>query len=168
MFREIFQFNKIKRVIKHAAYLLLCVLIQMLVFSRLQIFSVKAFFLPTAVVAVSLYEGGVYAGWFGLAMGVFGDICLGTYGLCTVLFPLIGVCCGAISVTYINRSFFGFICLSLASMAVFTFCQLFNLLISLEHGIIALIWTGFMQTILSLAAGYFAYILCEMFSETEL
>ena len=54
--------------------MLLTMLLQSLLFSRLSIFGAKGFIIPGAVVAAGIYLGGVRGAVFGIFAGLFTDM----------------------------------------------------------------------------------------------
>ena len=88
---EIFEWKKIRVIFKYAVYMLLVMLLQSLLFSRVSILGAKGFVIPAAAVAAGLYLGGVRGAVFGIFLGLFTDMALSeTTVLFTLLFPLIG------------------------------------------------------------------------------
>ncbi|MEG0035212.1 MAG: hypothetical protein RR743_00985 [Oscillospiraceae bacterium] len=91
MLLDLINLERIRKAIIYAGLILLTLLVQNIVLSRIAIFGVRAFIVPIIVVAVGFFEGGVWGAVFGLFMGVFCDISMNDVPvLMTVLCPLIG------------------------------------------------------------------------------
>ena len=107
-------------VIQYAVYMLLVMLLQSVLFSRISIFGAKGFIIPAAAVAAGIYLGGVRGAVFGIFLGLFTDMAFSeTTVLFTILFPMIGFGAGFASEFYINKSFFAFMIFSVAAILLF-------------------------------------------------
>ena len=86
---------------EYAVYLLLAMLLQGLLFSRLSILGVKGFVLPAAVVAAGMYLGGVRGAVFGICLGLVTDMSYTESSfMYTIVFALIGFGAGFASELY--------------------------------------------------------------------
>ena len=84
-------FKKLRVFLEYAVYLLLAMLLQGLLFSRLSIFGVKGFVLPAAVVAAGMYLGGMRGAVFGICLGLVTDMSYTESSfMYTIVFALIG------------------------------------------------------------------------------
>ncbi|HBD86211.1 MAG TPA: hypothetical protein DC001_02145, partial [Clostridiales bacterium] len=70
MLWDLINMDKLRRGLIYAVYMLLVLLLQNAVFSRIVIFGTKAMLVPAAVVAVGMFEGGVWGAVFGLFTGL--------------------------------------------------------------------------------------------------
>ena len=106
-------FKKLRVFLEYAVYLLLAMLLQGLLFSRLSIFGVKGFVLPAAVVAAGMYLGGVRGAVFGICLGLVTDMSYTESSfMYTIVFALIGFGAGFASEFYINKRFLVFMVMS--------------------------------------------------------
>ena len=106
-------FKKLRVFLEYAVYLLLAMLLQGLLFSRLSIFGVKGFVLPAAVVAAGMYLGGMRGAAFGICLGLVTDMSYTESSfMYTIVFALIGFGAGFASEFYINKSFLVFMVMS--------------------------------------------------------
>lgn len=126
-------FKKLRVFLEYAVYLLLAMLLQGLLFSRLSIFGVKGFVLPAAVVAAGMYLGGVRGAVFGICLGLVTDMSYTESSfMYTIVFALIGFGAGFASEFYINKSFLVFMVMSVIAV----------LLSGLEQYLAAVIFGG--------------------------
>ena len=120
MLNRIFQhleWKKLRVILEYAVYMMLVMLLQSLLFSKISIFGAKGFIIPAAAVAAGIYLGGVRGAVFGIFLGLFTDMSFPeTTVLFTVLFPMIGFGAGLASEFYINKSFFAFMIFSTAAI----------------------------------------------------
>lgn len=61
------EWKKVRMVIQYAVYMLLVMLLQSVLFSRISIFGAKGFIIPAAAVAAGIYLGGVRGAVFGIS-----------------------------------------------------------------------------------------------------
>ena len=156
-------YKKARRGLLYALILLLYLLVQNVVFSRLPLFGIKALFMPTLVVAVALFEGGTRGGYFGLAAGVLCDLFLGGQRVMfTVLFPVIGFLVGFLVDFFLNRRFFSYFVLALLSLALAATAQLLPLLFFQGQSPWALWTTGLVQTVWGIPFIFPSYYFCKM------
>jgi hypothetical protein len=154
--------DKLRRGILYAALLLLFLGFQDLLFSRVAVLGVRSMFVPALVVAVGLFEGGVWGGVFGLFAGLLGDWSFAENTvLFTVLYPMLGFFTGVLAQFLVNRRFFSYFLLSLAALALTAFCQMFRLLLVSGAHYAALLQTAGLQTLWSLPFTAPAYLACK-------
>lgn len=85
------EWKKVRMVIQYAVYMLLVMLLQSVLFSRISIFGAKGFIIPAAAVAAGIYLGGVRGAVFRNFPRTFTDMAFSeTTVLFTILFPMIG------------------------------------------------------------------------------
>ena len=117
---SILELVNLRKARKAIVYLLLIVVatwLQTMVFSRLMLLGVKPFFLPALVVAVGLFEGGVWGGMLGLAAGLGCVLSMaGSPVLMLALLPAFGFFSGLLAEFLIKRRFMS--CMLLAALAL--------------------------------------------------
>ena len=154
MLNRIFQhleWKKLRVILEYAVYMMLVMLLQSLLFSKISIFGAKGFIIPAAAVAAGIYLGGVRGAVLGIFLGLFTDMAFPeTTVLFTVLFPMIGFGAGFASEFYINKSFFAFMIFSTAAILLTGLVQLAAALISGGTEIVAGLVTVLLQTLLSI------------------
>ena len=162
MLNRIFQhleWKKLRVILEYAVYMMLVMLLQSLLFSKISIFGAKGFIIPAAAVAAGIYLGGVRGAVFGIFLGLFTDMSFPeTTVLFTVLFPMIGFGAGFASEFYINKSFFAFMIFSTAAILLTGLVQLAAALISGGTEIVAGLVTVLLQTLLSILPVMLLYL----------
>lgn len=162
MLNRIFQhleWKKLRVILEYAVYMMLVMLLQSLLFSKISIFGAKGFIIPAAAVAAGIYLGGVRGAVFGIFLGLFTDMAFPeTTVLFTVLFPMIGFGAGFASEFYINKSFFAFMIFSTAAILLTGLVQLAAALISGGTEIVAGLVTVLLQTLLSILPVMLLYL----------
>ena len=162
MLNRIFQhleWKKLRVILEYAVYMMLAMLLQSLLFSKISIFGAKGFIIPAAAVAAGIYLGGVRGAVFGIFLGLFTDMSFPeTTVLFTVLFPMIGFGAGFASEFYINKSFFAFMIFSTAAILLTGLVQLAAALISGGTEIVAGLVTVLLQTLLSILPVMLLYL----------
>lgn len=156
---QILEWKKIRVILQYAVYMLLVMLLQSLLFSRISIFGTKGFIIPAAAVAAGIYLGGVRGAVFGIFLGLFTDMAFSeTTVLFTVLFPVIGFAAGFAAEFYINKSFFAFMIFSVAAMLLCALAQMLNALIGGGTQILPALMTALLQTLLSVLPAMLLYL----------
>ncbi len=162
MLNRIFQhleWKKLRMILEYAVYMMLVMLLQSLLFSKISILGAKGFIIPAAAVAAGIYLGGVRGAVFGIFLGLFTDMAFPeTTVLFTVLFPMIGFGAGFASEFYINKSFFAFMIFSTAAILLTGLVQLAAALISGGTEIVAGLVTVLLQTLLSILPVMLLYL----------
>ena len=144
--------NRVIRIIIHAAVLLLLYVLQVMIFSRLRIFSIAPLLLPLAVVGVGLFEGPSWGGFYGLAAGILSDVAyFNSVVLFTLLLTAIGMGVGLLSTYLLSRGFPSYFLCCVAGLVVIALFQLFPLLVFYRTPPVPLLLVGAGQTLYSLA-----------------
>ena len=168
MLWDLVNFDKLRRGVIYAAYMLLVLMVQNAILSRVVLFGAKAMILPAAVVAVGMFEGGVWGALFGLAAGLFADKALGYTVLFTALLPVFGFFSGLLSRYFVNKRFFAYIIVSLAAFILTALCQMFPLWAFMGQDVRALFYTAAMQVLLSLPLAVPLYFPCKALGKRRL
>ena len=144
-------FKKLRVFLEYAVYLLLAMLLQGLLFSRLSIFGVKGFVLPAAVVAAGMFLGGVRGAVFGICLGLVTDMSYTESSfMYTIVFALIGFGAGFASEVYINKSFLVFMVMSVIAVLLSGLAQYLAAVIFGGAELVQGIVTVLLQTALSI------------------
>lgn len=145
------EWKKVRMVIQYAVYMLLVMLLQSVLFSRISIFGAKGFIIPAAAVAAGIYLGGVRGAVFGIFLGLFTDMAFSeTTVLFTILFPMIGFGAGFASEFYINKSFLVFMVMSVIAVLLSGLAQYLAAVIFGGAELVQGIVTVLLQTALSI------------------
>lgn len=159
MFNRLIEWKKLRGLLAFAAYMILAMFIQSLLFSRVSIFGYRGFILPAAVVAAGIYSDGVRGAVFGLILGLFADMSFSESVVTfTVLFPIIGFAAGVASMFYINKSFFAFITFSAAAILLTALVQMLLAVIVSGAEILPALITALAQTAVSLIPAALLYL----------
>ena len=144
-------FKKLRVFLEYAVYLLLAMLLQGLLFSRLSIFGVKGFVLPAAVVAAGMYLGGVRGAVFGICLGLVTDMSYTESSfMYTIVFALICFGAGFASEFYIKKCFLVFMVMSVIAVLLSGLAQYLAAVIFGGAELVQGIVTVLLQTALSI------------------
>ena len=169
MLNRLIDWRKMRVFLEYAVYLLLAMLLQGLLFSRLSIFGVKGFVLPAAAVGAGMYLGGVRGAVFGLCLGVFTDFAFTDSTIMyTILFSLIGFGAGFASEFYINKTFFAFMVMGVAAMLLTGLVQLMVAAVFGGAELLQGLLTALLQTALSILPAMLLFLPFRNHSDTKL
>ena len=166
MLRDLINLEKIRRALLYLAYIFVAQFFQDTFFSAIPLFGVKMFFMPAAAVAIGAFEGGVWGAAFGLIAGYLTDISYGIVALFTALFPAIGFFAGVLTRWFVNASLFAYLVMCLAAFAVTAAFQILEPLY-LGGSLMALLWTGLVQTVWSLPMAAVLYFPCRAIGQKK-
>ena len=108
-FNELFKRIDIRRGLKYALYMFVCLVCQNMLFTQFRLFGVCPMVLPAVAVAVGMFEGATWGAVFGLIMGLFADMAfIENTVIFTILFPALAFASGFVSQFFINRRFFAY------------------------------------------------------------
>ncbi len=129
MLLDLIDLSKVRRTIIYGFFLALVFILQDLIVFHVPLLGVRPMLIPAAVTAIGLFEGGVWGGALGLAAGYFADRdCANYVVLYTVLLPTVGFFAGVLGKYMLHKGFVSFLVLTLLTLAVITFCQMFRFL----------------------------------------
>lgn len=168
MIADLFDFDKIRRAIIYAAYILVTLLFQTMLFSRLTILGVRAMFVPAAIVALGMFEGAEWGAAFGLLTGVLLDMSLGTGALFTLLLPIVGFGAGLLGTFVVNKSLFSYLCTCLMALLLTAVFQIFPLLLFKGQPLLPMLRTALLQTLWSLPVAVAFFYPCRSISGKKL
>ena len=168
MLNRLIDMGKMRVFLEYAVYLLLAMLLQSLLFSRLIIFGVKGFILPAAAVAAGMFLGGVRGAVFGICLGLFTDLSFtdSTF-MYTLVFSILGFGAGFASEFYINRSFMVFMVLGTIAVALTGIVQLLSAIIFGGAELVQGLLTVLLQTALSIPPVMLLYLPFKNHSDTK-
>lgn len=168
MLNRLIDMGKMRVFLEYAVYLLLAMLLQSLLFSRLSIFGVKGFILPAAAVAAGMFLGGVRGAVFGICLGLFTDLSFtdSTF-MYTLVFSILGFGAGFASEFYINKSFFVFMVMSVAAVLLTGLVQLLSAVIFSGAELLPGLLTVLLQTALSIPPVMLLYLPFKNHSDTK-
>ena len=168
MLNRLIDFKKMRVFLVYAVYLLIAMLLQGLLFSRLSILGVKGFVLPAAAVAAGMFLGGVRGAVFGICLGLITDMSYteSTF-MYTIVFAIIGFGAGFASEFYINRSFMVFMVLGTIAVALTGIVQLLSAIIFGGAELMQGLLTVLLQTALSIPPIALLYLPFRNYKETR-
>lgn len=162
MLFDLIDLSKLRRAIVYALVLAVVFICQDLLVSQLPLLGVRAMLVPAAVVAIGLFEGGLWGGFIGLAAGYFCDLGYSEQlVLFTVLFAAVGFFSGVLGKYLLHKGFVSYMALVLLAMAVITFCQMFRFLFFTGTSAWAVWRTGLLQIGWSLPWAVPIYFPCK-------
>ena len=121
---ELINLRKARKAILYLLCIIVAIWLQTMLLSRVMLLGVKAFFLPALIVAIGLFEGGVWGGMLGLAAG-FGCMLsmVGSPVMYLVLLPAFGFLSGVLADFLINRRFVSYLLLAAIALLLTAFLQ---------------------------------------------
>lgn len=151
MFHDLINFPQFKKALVFIAFTLLLNLMQNTVFANITPFGVYAMFIPTYLVAVGMFQGGVWGGFIGLLAGFLCDKSFSENTvLFTIVFPAIGFFSGMLAQFFINQKYFSYIFTSLGALILVTATQIARPWIFSGAQIADLALTGLFQILWSM------------------
>lgn len=159
--------EKLRRALLYLLYILLCLLAQDSIFASLPLFGVNMFFLPAAVMAIGMFEDGVWGATFGLVLGFLTDISYNNTALFVAVFPILGFFAGILSRWLVNKRLFAYMLVSTAGCAFTAFCQMFGLLLK-GHEFGSMLWTAIIQVLWSLPMTAALYFPCKAIARKKI
>ena len=142
--------EKLRRALLYLLYILLCLLAQDSIFASLPLFGVNMFFLPAAVMAIGMFEDGVWGAAFGLVLGFLTDISYNNTALFVAVFPILGFFAGILSRWLVNKRLFAY------------------MLVSKGHEFGSMLWTAIIQVLWSLPMTAALYFPCKAIARKKI
>lgn len=133
-------------------------ILQNIVFSHITILGVRAFFLPSLLVAVGMFENETRSAVFGMIMGIICDICYPESTIMyTILFSLLGLFFGYFANKYINNKFLPFMIASLVCLIITGLVQTISTVILFGAPILKVLSVAGLQTLWAIPVCVFVY-----------
>ena len=125
MFLDLINLDKIRRAVLYLLSIIIALWLQTMVFSRIAPLGVKPFFLPVVVVAIGLWESGVWGAVLGLLTGLYTDMAMVESTVTfLILFSFFGFASGVLGEFVINRRFVSYMILTALALLVTAACQI--------------------------------------------
>ena len=151
MLLDLIDLSKLRRAIVYALTLAIVFAVQDLLAARIPLWGVRPMMIPAAVVAIGLYEGGLWGGFLGLAAGFFFDMgYIEQTVLFTILLAVIGFFAGVLGKYLLHKGFLSYMALVLAAMLLLTGAQMIPFLFFTDTRDAAVWKTGLVQILWSL------------------
>ena len=155
--KEILRKIKPRRLMWYAVFLLLTLMLQNTVFTRIRPFGVCPMVLPAAAVAVGMFEGASWGALFGLVLGILADMdYVETTVMFTLLLPAVAFFAGFVSQFFINRRFFAYMGAALVASLVCAVVQMLGTAAS-DGWAFSMLGTVLLQTLWSLPPAVLVY-----------
>lgn len=165
---DLINLKKIRKALLYALCAAVTLLLQQTVFCRIVVLGVKPMFVPVIVVAIGLFENGMWGGIFGLAAGLLCDAASSdTTVLYTVIMAAIGFFSGVMTAAYINKRFYSYMIVAALALALTALCRIVPLWVYYSAPLGPLLRTGGLQVLWSLPFAVPAYFVCRAVSRRE-
>ena len=169
MIFDLINLDKLRRGILYAAILFGVLMVQNLLLARLPLFGVRPLFVPALMVAVGMFEGGLWGGVLGLIAGFFCDMDYAeNLVLFTILFPRLGFGTGLLTERTVNRRFFSYCILCLAALRVTALFQAFEPVLFHGAGLFPALRVVLIQTLWSMPFSLPLYFIAKSLSGRQL
>lgn len=152
---------KLRRALLYALCLLVTLAVQGCVLSRVSLLGVRAAAVPCIVVAVGMFEGGLWGGIFGIIAGL---LCGGGTVLYLLVYAAVGFGAGFVTDMYVNRRLYSCVIVSAAALLLLALCQALPLRLYYGAGFGPLVRTGLLQSAWSLPFSVPCYFACRAVS----
>lgn len=172
MLLDLIDLSKLRRAIIYGLLLAGIMLVQNHIAARLPALGVRPLLIPAMVVAVGLFEDGMWGGFLGLAAGYFTDMASGDHVVMfTILLSVAGFFAGAMGKYMLHKGFVSFLFLAVLVLSASALGQMARFLFFLEEDARAFqrlvggtwpLWrTGLIQTLYSLVWAVPIYFPCK-------
>ena len=166
---DLIDFPKLRRGVLYLLVLAGAFLLQNLVGSRIQLFGVKALYMPALVAAIGFFQGGVWGAVIGLAAGYFCDLGFSENTiLFLLLFPAIGYFSGLVGKYYFHKAYLGYLALAVLALLLTGGCQMFRAWFFYGASFWAALWMQILQTIRTLPFTIPAFFVCRMIAGRDI
>lgn len=156
--KEFFSRENIIRLLKYGLYLMLSLMIQNTLFTKIRPLGVCPMMLPCVAVAVGMFEGGTFGAVFSLIMGILADMAfIENKVTFTILFPILSFGAGVLTRFYINRRFVAYIGVAVLALIITAVVQVLHT-IAVDTFSGAMLSTAVLQTLWSLPTAVIAYL----------
>lgn len=166
--QELINLRKARKAILYLLCIIVTLWLQTMVFSRVELLGAKPFFVPALIVAIGLYEGGVWGGLLGLAAGLG---CMwsmaGSPLLFLVLLPVCGFLSGLLADYLINRRFLAYLLLAALALLLTAVLQALPLWIFRGAAVQPLLTVALLQALWALPLAVPAYFVTKLLAGRE-
>lgn len=146
------------KVAKYAAYLLLCLILQNIIFTQLRLFDVCPLVLPAVAVAMGMFEGAVWGPLFSLLLGIFADMAFVENTIFfTLVFPAVSFAAAFVANFFINRRFFAYMSAATIGLLITAAGQILKTSASDSFSMV-MVTTAVLQTLWSLPFAALVYL----------
>ncbi|MGI6028625.1 MAG: hypothetical protein ACOX81_04385 [Candidatus Heteroscillospira sp.] len=162
MLLEVIDLDKLRRALIYSGIMLLALLVQETVLSRISLFGVRAMILPIFPVALGMLQGGWWGMGFGLACGMLSDAMFAeTQVLFTILMPFIGFLATAGERFLLSRRPVAFFFACLCALLLCALAQALRVLVLYDGELMAMLRVALLQTLYSTPFVFVFYYPCR-------
>jgi len=162
MLLDLLNGTKLRRAARYLLYLAGALWLQFSVLARLELLGARLFFLPAAVVAIGMWEGGVWGGVLGLLAGFCCDLAMAESTVTfLILFAVYGFAGGVLAEFFVNRRLLSCLILSALALLLTALVQVLPLWVFRGVGLDALLPYVLLQTLWSVPFAVPAFYLCR-------
>lgn len=169
MLLDLINLHKIRRAVLYALYIIIVLVFQNLVFSRVSLLGVRCMFVPAAAVAIGMFQGSAWGAVFGLVTGYLCDMsCSENAVMFTLLFSVFGFFSGALSQRLINKRFFAYLIVCIGAFVITAAVQSFRHLFILGSDVEDVLITAALQALWSIPFSVPLYYPCKRLASLPL
>ena len=162
MLLDLLNGTKLRRAALYLLFLAGALWLQFSVLARLEILGVRLFLLPVAVVAIGMWEDGLWGGVLGLLAGFCCDLAMAESTVTfLILFSVYGFAAGVLAEFAVNRRLLSCLILSALALLLTALVQILPLWVFHGVGLDALLPYALLQTLWSLPFAVPAFYLCR-------
>lgn len=148
----------LNKLIRYGAYLIVSLIFQNILFTKLRILDVCPMVLPAVAVAMGMFEGATWGPLFSLVLGIFADMgFVENTVYFTIVLPGLSFAAAFIANFFINRRFFAYMGAALLGLSIAAAGQLLKTAASDSFSMI-MVTTAVLQTVWSLPFAALAYL----------
>lgn len=160
-----FEKINLKKLLKYLLFMFLVLITQNTLFTQLRLFGVCPLLLPSAAVAVGMFEGPVFGACFSLIMGIFGDMAFKEQVvLFTAVLPSLSFLAAFMAQYFVNRRLFAYMGLALAASFATAAVQMLRTMAG-DSFSFSMVTTMGIQTLWSMPPAVLAYFLPAKWSK---
>ena len=169
MLLDVINLDKLRRILIYTGLMLLTLLVQEMVLSRISVFGVRAMIVPLFPVALGMLQGGWWGMGFGLVCGMLSDAMFAeTLVLHTLLMPLLGFLATAAERFLISRRLIAYFAAGVCALLFTALAQGLRVLVLYDGELLAILRTALMQTLCSVPFIFAIYYPCRALAERAL
>ena len=109
----------LNKLLRYGAYLVVCLIFQNILFTKLRVLDVCPMVLPAVAVAMGMFEGATWGPIFSLVLGILADMgFVENTVFFTLLLPCLSFAAAFVANFFINRRFFAYMGAAVLGLAI--------------------------------------------------
>lgn len=169
MLLDVINLDKLRRSILYAGLLVLVLLVQEMVLSRVTLFGVRAMIVPLFPVALGMLQGGWWGMLYGLAAGMLCDAMFAeSLVLFTILMPALGFLATAAERFLISRRLVAYFAAGVCALLITALAQGLRVLVLYDGEVTAILRVALLQTLYSIPFIFALYFPCRALAQRVL